>query len=95
MGSVEPAEQGVASGANSALREVGGALGVAVLTSVFTAHGDYTTPVRFAHGLVPAVWTGAAVIAAAAVAVLFVPARGGAGTERVTGAAEPVLATSP
>jgi hypothetical protein len=51
--------------------------------------------VRFAHGLVPAVWTGAAVIAAAAVAVLFVPARGGAGTERVTGAAEPVLATSP
>ncbi|MDV9170883.1 MFS transporter [Streptomyces sp. W16] len=75
MSSVRPEEQGVASGANSAMREVGGALGVAVLTSVFTAHGDYTSARRFADGLVPAVWTGAAAITAAAVAILFVPVR--------------------
>ena len=41
MSSVRPAEQGIASGANNALREVGGALGIAVLGSVFAAQGGY------------------------------------------------------
>ncbi|QMU79368.1 DHA2 family efflux MFS transporter permease subunit [Streptacidiphilus sp. PB12-B1b] len=75
MGSVEPEEQGVASGANSALREVGGALGIAVLTSVFTAHGGYGSPQAFADGLDPALWVGAAAIAAAVVAALVIPRR--------------------
>ena len=73
MGSVRPEEQGMASGANNALREVGGALGIAVLTSVFTAHGGYASPQAFANGLIPALWVGASAIALAAVAGLLIP----------------------
>ncbi|WP_042367737.1 DHA2 family efflux MFS transporter permease subunit [Streptacidiphilus neutrinimicus] len=75
MGSVRPQEQGVASGANNALREVGGALGVAVLTSVFTAHGSYASGQSYVDGLTPALWVGAAAIAAATVAILLAPRR--------------------
>jgi len=73
MGSVRSEEQGMASGANNALREVGGALGIAVLTSVFTAHGGYAGPQAFANGLIPALWVGASAIALAAVAGLLIP----------------------
>ncbi len=41
MSSVGPGEQGIASGANNAMREVGGALGVAVMASIFSAQGGY------------------------------------------------------
>ncbi|MGF1429649.1 DHA2 family efflux MFS transporter permease subunit [Kitasatospora sp. LaBMicrA B282] len=75
MGSVRAQEQGVASGVNNALREVGGALGVAVLTAVFTAHGDYSSPQRFVDGLVPALWVGASVLGIAALSVLAAPRR--------------------
>ena len=37
-------EEGIASGAANALREIGGVFGVAVLASVFAAHGGYATP---------------------------------------------------
>ena len=43
MSSVRAAEQGIASGANNALREVGGALGIAVMASIFSAQGGYET----------------------------------------------------
>ncbi|WP_037605750.1 DHA2 family efflux MFS transporter permease subunit [Streptacidiphilus rugosus] len=76
MGSVRPDQQGVASGANNALREVGGALGVAVLTSVFTAHGGYSSGQSFVDGLTPALWVGASVIVAATAAILIAPRRG-------------------
>jgi hypothetical protein len=39
MGSVPIQEAGLASGANSAKRELGGVFGVAILASVFAAHG--------------------------------------------------------
>lgn len=55
------------------MREVGVALGVAVLTAVFTAAGGTITPDGFDAGLRPAVLTGAAVIAVAAVASLAMP----------------------
>ncbi|EPH39886.1 DHA2 family efflux MFS transporter permease subunit [Streptomyces aurantiacus] len=77
MASVRPSEQGVASGANNALREVGGALGIAVLASVFSAQGGYGTPVAFVDGLVPALWVGAGVVGLAAVAAAVLPGRGG------------------
>jgi EmrB/QacA subfamily drug resistance transporter len=80
MGSVKPEEQGIASGANNALREIGGALGIAVLASVFTANGDFSSPQRYADGLAPAVWVGAAAIAAATVAALIIPRRRAAAT---------------
>ncbi|MFC1417209.1 DHA2 family efflux MFS transporter permease subunit [Streptacidiphilus cavernicola] len=88
MGSVKPEEQGVASGANNALREIGGALGIAVLASVFTAHGDFSSPQRYADGLAPAIWVGAAAIAAATVAALILPRRrAAAATATATAAA--------
>ncbi|MDO0937265.1 DHA2 family efflux MFS transporter permease subunit [Streptomyces sp. DG2A-72] len=71
MGSVRPQEQGVASGANNALREIGGALGVAVLTAVFVANGELGAPAPFVDGLVPAIWVGAVVCVVGAVAMLF------------------------
>ncbi|MFJ3639031.1 MFS transporter [Streptomyces sp. NPDC090108] len=75
MSSVRPQEQGIASGANNALREVGGALGVAVMASIFSAQGGYESARSFVDGLRPALVTGAAVIALAAVATLVIPAR--------------------
>ncbi|MEU8777756.1 DHA2 family efflux MFS transporter permease subunit [Streptomyces sp. NPDC048606] len=75
MSTVAPADQGKASGTNSALREVGGALGVAVLASVFSARGGYETPRAFTDGTVPALWIGAAVVALAAALALLLPRR--------------------
>ncbi|MGW2669764.1 DHA2 family efflux MFS transporter permease subunit [Streptomyces sp. NPDC001272] len=75
MSTVGPADQGKASGTNNALREVGGALGVAVLASVFSAHGGYRTLQTFTDGTVPALWIGAAAVALAAALTLLVPGR--------------------
>ncbi|MGW6412150.1 DHA2 family efflux MFS transporter permease subunit [Streptomyces vinaceus] len=75
MSTVSPADQGKASGANNALREVGGALGVAVLASVFSAQGGYESPQAFTDGTVPALWIGAAGVAVAAAFALMVPGK--------------------
>jgi EmrB/QacA subfamily drug resistance transporter len=56
MSSVPMQEAGVASGANSAIRELGGVVGVAVLASVFIHHGGYTSPPQFMNGFTPAIW---------------------------------------
>jgi hypothetical protein len=66
-------EEGQASGANNAIRELGGVFGVAVLASVFTSYGGYESPQTFVDGLVPAIWVGAAVVGLGAVAALFIP----------------------
>ncbi|WP_317444867.1 DHA2 family efflux MFS transporter permease subunit [Streptomyces collinus] len=75
MSSVRPQEQGIASGANNALREVGGALGIAVMSSIFSAQGGYESAQSFVDGLRPALVTGSGVVALAAVAALLIPAR--------------------
>ena len=75
LSSVRRSEEGKASGANNAIREVGGALGVAVLASVFTSQGNTFSGQGFVDGLVPAIWIGAAVLAAGAVLALAVPGR--------------------
>jgi hypothetical protein len=49
-------EAGVASGINSAIRELGGVLGVAVLASVFSRQGGYTSRHSFLAGFTPAIW---------------------------------------
>ncbi|MCT2592201.1 DHA2 family efflux MFS transporter permease subunit [Streptomyces sp. N2-109] len=82
MGSVRSEEQGMASGANNALREIGGTLGVAVLALVFASYGGYGAPDHFVDGLVPALWVGTAALALSAIAALLVPRvrrAGGAG----------------
>ena len=73
LSAVRPEEEGKASGANNAIREVGGVFGVAVLAAVFTANGSYLSPQSYVNGLIPAVWVGAAVVAVAAVAAVFIP----------------------
>jgi EmrB/QacA subfamily drug resistance transporter len=75
LASVPAAEYGVASGTNNTLRELGVAVGVAALASVFTAHGDYHSPAAFVDGLTPALFVGALVVAAGAVLALLLPRR--------------------
>jgi EmrB/QacA subfamily drug resistance transporter len=70
LSSVRPEEEGQASGANNAIRELGGVFGVAVLASVFAHVGGYGTGQSFVDGLTPALYVGAAVVAAGAVAAL-------------------------
>jgi EmrB/QacA subfamily drug resistance transporter len=73
LGSVRPSEAGQASGATNAIREVGGVMGVAVLASVFSAHGGYGDPQAFTDGIGAALPIGAAVLAAGALIALLVP----------------------
>ncbi|MGW2682694.1 DHA2 family efflux MFS transporter permease subunit [Streptomyces sp. NPDC001414] len=75
MSAVRPEEQGIASGANNALREVGGALGIAVMSSIFAAQGGYESAQSFVDGLRPALVTGSAVVAVAGIAALLIPGR--------------------
>ncbi|MFF3427465.1 DHA2 family efflux MFS transporter permease subunit [Streptomyces sp. NPDC002602] len=75
MSTVAPADQGKASGTNNALREVGGALGVAVLASVFSAQGGYESPQAFTDGTIPALWIGAVAVALAAGLALLLPGK--------------------
>jgi EmrB/QacA subfamily drug resistance transporter len=70
LSSVRPEEEGQASGANNAIRELGGVFGVAVLASVFAHYGGYRTGQTFVDGLVPALYVGAGFVAAGAVAAL-------------------------
>jgi EmrB/QacA subfamily drug resistance transporter len=70
LSSVRPEEEGQASGANNAIRELGGVFGVAVLASVFAHYGGYRTGQTFVDGLVPAIYVGAGFVAAGAVAAL-------------------------
>jgi len=73
LGSVRRDQEGIASGANNAIRELGGVFGIAVLGAVFAARGGYTSGAAFVAGLAPAVWVGAAAVAAAAAAALALP----------------------
>jgi EmrB/QacA subfamily drug resistance transporter len=73
LGSVRRDEEGIASGANNAIRELGGVFGIAVLGAVFSAHGGYASGASFVAGLTPAVWGGAAGVAVAAVAAFLLP----------------------
>jgi EmrB/QacA subfamily drug resistance transporter len=73
LSSVRTEQAGQASGANNAIRELGGVLGVAVLASVFTGAGSYASPQAFVDGLIPALWVGVAVLGAGALTVLALP----------------------
>jgi EmrB/QacA subfamily drug resistance transporter len=73
LSAVLPREEGQASGANNAIRELGGVFGVAVLASVFSSYGGYESGQAYVDGLVPAVWVGAVVVALGALAALLIP----------------------
>jgi EmrB/QacA subfamily drug resistance transporter len=75
LSAVRPQEEGKASGANNAIREVGGVLGVAVLASIFSRYGGYESATTFTDGLVVATWVGAAVVGVGALFALLIPRR--------------------
>jgi EmrB/QacA subfamily drug resistance transporter len=75
MSSVKLIEAGQASGANNAIRELGGVFGVAVLASIFAHQGGYGSASLFTDGILPALWVGSAVVAVGFVAALMLPGR--------------------
>jgi EmrB/QacA subfamily drug resistance transporter len=75
LSAVRPEEEGKASGASNAIREVGGVFGVAVLAAVFSANGDYGSGPGYVDGLIPAIQVGALIVALGAVAALALPGR--------------------
>jgi EmrB/QacA subfamily drug resistance transporter len=77
LSSVRPEEEGQASGAQNAIRELGGVFGVAVLASIFAHYGGYGLPQHFVDGMQPAVWVGAVVVGIGALAALAIPSRRG------------------
>ena len=75
LSSVKPEEEGQASGANNAVRELGGVFGVAVLASLFAHYGGYTSGQAFVDGMTPAVYVGAAVVALGSLAAFGIKRR--------------------
>jgi EmrB/QacA subfamily drug resistance transporter len=78
LSSVRPEEEGQASGANNAMREFGGVLGVTIVAAIFATRGHYPAPPDFSgqpfvDGLKPAVWVGASIVAVGALICLLIP----------------------
>jgi EmrB/QacA subfamily drug resistance transporter len=99
LSAVRPEEEGQASGASNAIRELGGVFGVAVLAAVFARQGSYASPQAFVDGMVPAVLIGSVVVAFGAVAAFAIPRLRRTLAEQperaAGGQAIPVLASSP
>ena len=82
LSAVAPQEQGQASGAATAIRELAVVFGVAVLGLVFAGHGGYASRADFVRGFGAAMWlaaglAGAGVLAAVALPRARVPRSGG------------------
>lgn len=82
-----------ASGVNSTVRELGVALGTAVMTAIFVGAGGELLPDLYVEAARPAVLTGAAVLFAATIAALWLPA--GRSTTTATDASAEASGTSP
>ena len=75
LSAVRPQEEGIASGANNAIRELGGVFGVAVLASVFANQGGYESGQAFVDGMNPAILIGAGVVALGSLAAFLIPSK--------------------
>jgi len=73
LAEMAPDDHATASSTNSTIREVGVALGVAVLVAVFRANGGTLTPAGYNLGLRAAILTGAAVVALGALSTIWLP----------------------
>ena len=91
LSAVRPEAEGIASGANNAIRELGGVFGVAVLASVFAHQGGYESGQAFVDGMNPAILIGAGVVALGALAAFLIPGKRRA-QERPVHAGVPELA---
>ena len=87
LSAVKPEEEGIASGANNSIRELGGVFGVAILTTIFSGRGSFASPQAFVDGMQPAFYVGAAILAVATLAAVVLPRR-----QRASAALEPALA---
>jgi EmrB/QacA subfamily drug resistance transporter len=81
---VDPEQIGKASGTFSMMRQLGGALGLAIVVAVFTGAGSYASPDAFSNGFGPAVGVAAALSLCGAVAGFGLRSR-----EAVTAVPEP------
>jgi EmrB/QacA subfamily drug resistance transporter len=73
LGAVKAQEQGQASGVAMVIRELGGVIGVAVLGTVFAAHGSTASAGGFLAGFRPALFAGAAIAGVGALAAVSLP----------------------
>jgi EmrB/QacA subfamily drug resistance transporter len=89
LGAVRPEEAGQASGANNAIRELGGVFGVGVLATIFATYGSYRSGQAFVDGLVPAVWVGMVIVGCGALVSLLIPGGRRGQAEALDAAAEP------
>lgn len=90
-------DHATASSTNSTIREIGVALGIAVLTAVFLGAGGSLTPTGYTDALAPALLVGAGAVAIGILAALFMPSGITAGREtpRSTESLPESLANSP
>ncbi len=75
LASVGAQNRGKASGANNTVREIGGALGTAILSSVFVHYGSDRNAQDFVEGMRPAIWVGVGVVLVGALCALAIPRR--------------------
>ncbi len=74
LATMKSADHAKASGTNSTVREIGVALGIAVLTAVFVGAKGSLTPTGYVDAAIPAVFVGAGVLALSALIALALPA---------------------
>jgi EmrB/QacA subfamily drug resistance transporter len=77
-----PEDVALAAGTNTALREIGGVFGVAILAAVFAANGGYSTTGTFLAGLQPALLVAAAVPLIGLIPAALAPGRKRAAVQR-------------
>ncbi|OYD69521.1 DHA2 family efflux MFS transporter permease subunit [Rhodococcus sp. OK302] len=75
LADMDAPDHGTASSTNATLREIGVALGIAILTAVFLAAGGALTPLGYGEALTPALRVGGCFVLIALVAAWFVPTR--------------------
>jgi MFS family permease len=75
VGAVAPESIGKASGTQSMMRQLGGALGLAIAVAVFSGAGSYASPAAFSDGFAPAVAVSAALSLVGALAASALRAR--------------------
>jgi EmrB/QacA subfamily drug resistance transporter len=90
MSSIPPALMGKAAGTFSTIRQMGGALGVAILAAVFSANGSDQSPSAFARGFAAAISAAAVMAFLGAVSGLFTPGR----RAKPTASTRPIMATA-
>ena len=75
LGSVPPAQIGTASGVNTTMQRIGGAFGIALVGTVFAAHGHLGSAAAFVTGFRPAIAVAAGLSVLGVLAALAIPRR--------------------